>query len=78
MPTLHVELFEGRTHAQKSALARELTDACLRVLGGTPDAVDVIFHDVAPGNWATAGLLWSEKIGAQSQEAEAEPAIPRR
>lgn len=61
MPTLHVELFEGRTAAQKSALAKELTEACVRVLGGSADGVDVIFTDVARQNWATGGVLWSDK-----------------
>lgn len=60
MPTIHVELFEGRTVAQKSALARELTEACVRVLGGKPDSIDVIFRDVARHDWATGGTLWSE------------------
>jgi 4-oxalocrotonate tautomerase len=60
MPTLHVELFEGRTVEQKAALAQALTDACVRVLGGQPDAVDVIFRDVARHDWATGGKLWSE------------------
>lgn len=61
MPTLHVELFEGRTPQQKAALARELTEACVRVLGGSSDGVDVIFTDVARHDWATGGVLWSEK-----------------
>ena len=61
MPTLHVELFEGRTPQQKRDLARELTEACVRVLGGSGDSVDVIFHDVARSNWATGGTLWSDK-----------------
>lgn len=61
MPTLHVELFEGRTPAQKAALAKELTDACVRVLGGSPDGVDVLFVDVARHNWASGGVLWSDK-----------------
>jgi 4-oxalocrotonate tautomerase len=61
MPTLHVELFEGRTQQQKAALAKELTEACVRVLGGSADAVDVIFRDVARHDWATGGVLWSEK-----------------
>lgn len=60
MPTLRVELFEGRTPAQKAALAKELTAACVRVLGGKPDGVDILFYDVAKGNWATGGRLWSE------------------
>ena len=32
MPTLRVELFEGRTEQQKAALAAKLTQACLEVL----------------------------------------------
>lgn len=61
MPTLHVELFEGRPPELKARLARALTDACVSVLGGSPDAVDVIFRDVARHDWATGGTLWSEK-----------------
>ena len=61
MPTIRVELFEGRTPQQKAALAKELTDACVRVLGGSSETVDVIFCDVARHDWATGGVLWSEK-----------------
>jgi 4-oxalocrotonate tautomerase len=61
MPTIHVELFEGRTREQKTALAHELTQACVKVLGGSADSVDVIFTDVKRGDWATGGVLWSEK-----------------
>lgn len=64
MPTLHVELFAGRTPQQKAELARELTAACVRVLGGSPDAVDVIFTDVQRNDWATGGVLWSERAPA--------------
>jgi 4-oxalocrotonate tautomerase len=69
MPTIHVELFEGRTVEQKRALARELTDAAVRVLGGSPDGVDVIFSDVKRGDWATGGVLWSDKGKPPSQPA---------
>jgi 4-oxalocrotonate tautomerase len=61
MPTLHVELFEGRTPEQKATLARELTDACVRALGCQPDSVDVILCEVSRQHWATGGVLWSEK-----------------
>jgi 4-oxalocrotonate tautomerase len=60
MPTIRVELFEGRTPEQKAALARELTAACVRVLGGSPGSVDVLFHDMRRHDWATGGVLWSE------------------
>lgn len=60
MPTLRVELFEGRTPQQKRDLARELTEACVRVLGGSPDGIDVLFYDIARQDWATGGKLWSD------------------
>jgi 4-oxalocrotonate tautomerase len=60
MPTIHVELFEGRSVELKRALAQELTAACVRVLGGSAGGVDVIFSDVARQDWATGGVLWSE------------------
>lgn len=60
MPTLRVELFAGRTPAQKAELAHELTQACVRVLGGQPSGVDVLFYDIERHDWATAGKLWSE------------------
>jgi ribulose-5-phosphate 4-epimerase/fuculose-1-phosphate aldolase len=44
-----------------AALAKELTDACVRVLGGSAEGVDVVFQDVARHDWATGGVLWSEK-----------------
>jgi 4-oxalocrotonate tautomerase len=66
MPTLRVELFEGRTPEQKAALARELTDACVRVLGGSPGGVDIVFFDIRKSDWATGGTLWSEPRPPQS------------
>lgn len=61
MPTLRFELFEGRTVEQKRALAKELTEACVRVLGGSPDGIDVLFYDVKRQDWSTGGQLWSDK-----------------
>jgi 4-oxalocrotonate tautomerase len=61
VPTLRVELLEGRTVEQKRALAQELTAACVRVLGGSADGVDVLFYDIARQDWATGGVLWSDK-----------------
>ena len=72
MPTLHVELFEGRPPEVKARLALALTQACVSVLGSSPDSADVIFRDVARHDWATGGTLWSEKSRPQ---AEGGPAI---
>ena len=61
MPTIRVELFEGRTPQQKAELAKELTEACVRVLGGSPDGIDVLFYDIQRQDWSTGGQLWSDK-----------------
>ncbi len=64
MPTIRVELFAGRTLEQKRALAAALTEATVRVLGGPPDAVDVVFQDVERHDWASGGQLWIDKAPA--------------
>ncbi|WP_119288543.1 4-oxalocrotonate tautomerase [Azohydromonas sediminis] len=61
MPTIRVELFEGRSVEQKRALAQALTEACVRTLGGSADGVDILFYDIARHDWATGGQLWSDK-----------------
>ena len=61
MPTIHVELFAGRTVEQKRALAAALTEACVKTLGSKADGVDVIFRDVERHDWASGGALWSDK-----------------
>ncbi|MBX3657635.1 MAG: 4-oxalocrotonate tautomerase [Ramlibacter sp.] len=61
MPTIRVEMFEGRTPEQKKHLVRALTQAAVESLGIKPTAVDVILHEVKKSDWATGGELWSEK-----------------
>ena len=69
MPTIRVEMFEGRTPEQKRALATALTDACVRAIGASPDSVDIVFFDIARQNWATGGTLWSDKGAAPKPDA---------
>jgi len=69
MPTIRVELFEGRSVDQKRALAAALTEATVRVLGGSPDGIDVVFTEVARHDWATGGRLWSDKLAPPAPEA---------
>ncbi len=64
MPTIRVEMFEGRTPEQKRALTAALTEACVRTIGASPDSVDILLFDIAKQNWATGGTLWSDKAAA--------------
>jgi 4-oxalocrotonate tautomerase len=60
MPTIRVEMFEGRTVEQKRAFAQAVTEAVVKTLGGSADGVDVVFFDIAKHDWATGGRLWSD------------------
>jgi len=73
MPTIRVELFAGRSLEQKRALAQALTEATVRTLGGSPEAVDVIFADVERHDWASGGQLWSDKAAAAGVATTATP-----
>lgn len=64
MPTVHVQLFKGRTAEQKRAAAAAITEAVVATLGGNAATVDVIFHDIERHDWATGGVLWSDKAAA--------------
>ncbi|MBI2768058.1 MAG: 4-oxalocrotonate tautomerase [Burkholderiales bacterium] len=61
MPTLRVELMEGRTAEQKKNLVKALTQAVVDTLGSKAESVDVLLFDIKRGDWATGGELWSEK-----------------
>ena len=61
MPLIHVELFEGRTPEMKREFVEAITREICRVLKCEPSAVDIIFRDVRKSDWATGGVIWSEK-----------------
>jgi len=64
MPTVHVQLFKGRTADQKRAAAVAITEAVVKTLGANAAAVDVVFHDIERHDWATGGVLWSDPAAA--------------
>ncbi len=60
MPIVRVEMWSGRTLAQKQELARVITDAMVNIAHTTPEATIVVFEDVSKENWAQSGVLASE------------------
>jgi len=60
MPIVRVEMWPGRTVAQKRELARVITEAVVSIAQTTADATIVIFEDVAREDWAQAGKLASD------------------
>jgi 4-oxalocrotonate tautomerase len=61
MPIVRVEMFTGRTHAQKQELARAITEAVANIAHTTPEATIVIFADVERSDWAQGGTLASDE-----------------
>lgn len=55
MPLIHAHVLSGRTHEQKAAFARAVTEAASKHLGAPATSVRVIIHEIAPGEWFTAG-----------------------
>ncbi len=60
MPIVRVEMWPGRTHEQKSELARAITDAVVNIAKTTPEETIVVFTDVQKENWAKSGVLASD------------------
>ncbi len=52
MPHVIVKMYAGRSDAEKSALAEEITRAITKTLGYGPHAVSVGIEDVSPKDWA--------------------------
>ena len=60
MPIVRVEMWSGRTHAQKQELARAITELVCDIAHTTPESTIVIFQDIERENWAQAGVLASD------------------
>jgi 4-oxalocrotonate tautomerase family enzyme len=50
VPIVRIEMWTGRTHAQKTELARVITEAMVTIAHTTPEATIVIFDDIAKEN----------------------------
>ena len=55
MPIINVSLYPGRTPQKKAQIAAELTRVMHEVDGVNPQAITVIFSEVAPSDWFVAG-----------------------
>ena len=57
MPTVTVQMYEGRTTEQKQALVESITDAMVEHCDATPDCLHIVIHDVPKENWGRNGKL---------------------
>lgn len=62
MPFIVVHWLEGRSAEQKSALARQFTEALVSIGKANPEQTNIIFNDYPTGDWARDyGLLSNRK-----------------
>lgn len=61
MPTINVQMFEGRTLEQKRAFVKAVAEASCQTLGCSAEAVDIVIQEVKREDWASGGILWSDK-----------------
>lgn len=55
MPIVKIELFPGRDHDTKMAIATGITRVLEEQAGIPPSATTVMFTEVAPSDWVVAG-----------------------
>ncbi len=60
MPIVRIEMWTGRTQAQKRELARVITDAMVNIAHTTAEATIIVFEDIDRENWAQSGALAAE------------------
>lgn len=61
MPRVTIDMYPGRTKAQKAELARVITEAMVTIAKTQPQAVDIVFNDVSQDSWSFGGVLASDR-----------------
>lgn len=65
MVVLKVTLLRGRSLEKKRELVRRLTEMAARALSEPYEEVRVILYEVRKDQWATGGILLSDKEGRE-------------
>ena len=60
MPIIRVEMWEGRSKAQKAELVESFSNEMARITGCGLDSIYVVIDEVTKENWGAGGQLCSE------------------
>lgn len=60
MPTINIEILEGRTSEQKRALVRRVTDTVCEVLNIDPETINIRIWDLKRSETARGGRFFTE------------------
>jgi 4-oxalocrotonate tautomerase family enzyme len=61
MPIVTMDILKGRTVEQKRNMVHKVTDVLVETLNCTPEAVQIIIHEIEPIHIAKGGILQSDK-----------------
>ena len=67
MPLVQIDLFPGRTVAQKREIARLITQAFVATLGSERKDVAVVFRNIARADWFVGNRLTGTKASRRRQ-----------
>lgn len=80
MAIVEITLIEGRSPAQKAALAQAINQAMVEIAGSPPDHINIIFREIPRQDWAIAGQMmpeyaaqWRAKNEVQNADAAPPP-----
>jgi 4-oxalocrotonate tautomerase len=72
MPVLNITILEGRSEDEKQALVSALTKAVQDSLGSPASDVRIFVNEIAPGNFASGGVLRSRAAKRRPQAVAGE------
>lgn len=59
MPTIFVNMLEGKTQEQKEQLVRKMTDVAVDVLQARPEKVSIFIQEHSANNVSNNGMMYA-------------------
>lgn len=61
MPTIFVNILEGKTQDQKDALVKRITEAAVETVDVVPEKVSVFINEYPKTNVARGGIMYDKQ-----------------
>ena len=61
MPTIFVNILEGKTQDQKDALVKRITEAAVETVDVVPEKVSVLITEYPKANVARGGIMYDKQ-----------------
>ncbi len=61
MPSIIINILEGRTKEQKAQIVKEITDTMVKVMEVKPEIVHIVINESSKENVGRAGILIADR-----------------